>query len=495
MLGLLISFQLVARDFSYAYKGKTLTYTVLDENVKTCEVKNADKVSGKLSIPEIAVDGESRYSVVAIYPNAFCYCGELTSVTIPKSVTQIPYNPFQSMESFTLTEINVDGDNPKYASHEGSLYNKDLTELLAVGNGRKGNFKIPASVKAIGYGAFVSCAFLKSVTIPNSVESISSCAFYCCLRLASVTIPASVIEIGGCAFGYCNSLTEINVDSDNRRYSSFEGVLYNKDKTSLCEVPSGKKGEFVIPPSVREIQEDAFWSSKLTSVSIPASVEEIAARTQPFMQCFSLTEIKVSPDNPCYASFDGSLYNKDKSILIAVGAARTGQLVLPSSAAKIGEWALEECYKLTSVFIPSSVKEVGRYAFRGWDALESVYCAAATLPMCGENVFDYIHDDCTLYVPVGAKSVYEQADPWHNFKNIVESDFAGIDAVAASERSILLKVEHGRIFVMNKPAESAVKVYTTQGRMIAQTCSDEISGLPSGIYIVTVGASSFKVAI
>ena len=263
----------------------------------------------------------------------------------------------------------------------------------------------------------------------------------------------------------------------------------------MIAVGGGVKGKFVIPDFVRAIKGYSFNSCQyITSITIPGSVKEIGEFA--FDGCDSLTDIYVAHDNPNYASFQGALYNKDKSVLIRVGEGKKGELVMPSTAGKIAERALSSCSKLTSVFTPSSVTEIGRGAFTNCINLKKLYCAAEIPPSCAEDAFPYhVTGFSTLYVPVGAKSVYEDASQWQDFKNIVESDFAGIDAVAASESSVTLKVENGRIFVMNKPAESAVKVYTTQGRMIAQTCSDEISGLPSGIYIVTVGARSFKVAI
>lgn len=493
ILGLLISFPLTARDFSYTYEGNTLIYTVLDENAKTCEVKKGYDASGKLTIPETAIDGLSKYSVVAINSSAFCSISGITSVMIPVSITKIPSNPFLGHTS--LIEINVDPDNPNFTSYKGALFNKELTELIAVGGGRKGKFMIPNSVELIGMGAFGGCMKLKSVTIPNSVSYIGAQAFVGCYELTSVTIPASVIQIESLAFMDCRSLTEINVDPDNLHYASFEGSLYNKEKTVLLEVGGGKKGEFAVPDFVKAIRYYAFaFCNYVTSVTVPGSVVDVGLPN--FFGCKSLTDIYVAPDNPNYASFEGVLYNKDKSILVRVCEGRKGQFVIPSSVEKIGYCAVYSCDNLTSVFIPGSITEIDRHAFAGSDNLKKIYCDAENPPSCAEDAFiEYNYEECTLYVPVGAKSVYEQADPWHNFKNIVESDFAGIDAVADSESSVSLKVEHGRIFVMNKPAESAVKVYTTQGRMVAQTCSDEVSVLPSGIYIVTVGARSFKVAI
>ena len=99
-----------------------------------------------------------------------------------------------------------------------------------------------------------------SVTIPEtitynseiySVTSIGSWTFSGCSGLTSITIPNSVISIGNYAFHYCSGLTEILVSSNNEKYSSENGVLYNKDKTTLIKYPEGKKDtNFTIPNSV-----------------------------------------------------------------------------------------------------------------------------------------------------------------------------------------------------------------------------------------------------
>lgn len=498
MLGLLISFQLVARDFSYTYEGNTLIYTVFDENAKTCGINYENnsvnnKVSGKLIIPEIAIDGDSQYSVVRIEYYSLHDCKGITSVTIPKSVTEISYNPFAF--STSLAEINVDPDNPSFASFKGALFNKELTELIAVGGGKKGKFVIPNSVIRIGTIALGGCIRLESVRIPNSVKTIGMQAFGFCHGLTSVTIPASVSEIESGVFSYCKSLTEINVDSENLNYASFEGALYDKNKTYLITVGYGRKGKFVVPPSVRKIGDCAFLCPYLTSVTIPGSVMEIDRAS--FQDCFSLTDIYVAPDNPNYASYEGALYSKDESVLIRVGGGKQGLFVIPYPVVTIGYSSFEDCQNLTSVYISGSVKNIEKFAFYGLASfyIKKVYCAAEIPPTCAEYAFHEEIFEGTLYVPVGAKSVYEQVDPWQNFKNIVESDFAGIDAIAASEKSISIKVENGRICVMNKPADNAVKVYNLQGQIVSQTCSDEVDGLPSGIYIVAVGTRSFKVIL
>lgn len=70
---------------------------------------------------------------------------------------------------------------------------------------------IPDSVTSIGNSAFMDCSSLASVTIPNSVTSIGDYAFEGCSNLTNVTIPDSVTIIGGYAFAFCSSLTNITI--------------------------------------------------------------------------------------------------------------------------------------------------------------------------------------------------------------------------------------------------------------------------------------------
>jgi hypothetical protein len=71
-----------------------------------------------------------------------------------------------------------------------------------------------------------------NVTIGNSVTAIGQSAFSGCTGLTSVTIPNSVETIGGGAFENCSGLTGITVDAGNANYSSADGEVFNKNKTS-----------------------------------------------------------------------------------------------------------------------------------------------------------------------------------------------------------------------------------------------------------------------
>jgi len=89
-----------------------------------------------------------------------------------------------------------------------------------------------------------------AVTVPkelknNPVVAVSEEAFFLRNSIISVIIPESVTSIGESAFVSCSSLTSINIEDGNKNYCSVDGVLYNKDRTTLIQYPNGKKGRFL----------------------------------------------------------------------------------------------------------------------------------------------------------------------------------------------------------------------------------------------------------
>ena len=133
---------------------------------------------------------------------AFLGCSSLTSVTIPNSVTSIGFVAFYGCSS--LTSMVVEEGNVMYDSRDNCnaiIYTATNTLITGCQN-----TIIPNSVTSIGYGAFMGCSGLTSITIPNSVTSIGGGAFYNCTGLTSITIPNSVTIIETSAFFGCSSL-------------------------------------------------------------------------------------------------------------------------------------------------------------------------------------------------------------------------------------------------------------------------------------------------
>jgi len=149
-------------------------------------------------------------------------------------------------------------------------------------------------VNTIGNYAFWECASLTSITIPNSITSICDGAFAFCNSLTSVTIPNSVTSIGDGVFYFCRGLTGIWVDENNSTFSSdSKGVLFNKEKTSLIEAPSGMTGTYSIPDSVTAVGDHAFaFCESMTNITIPSSV--ISIGDYAFCSCDRLTGVTIS---------------------------------------------------------------------------------------------------------------------------------------------------------------------------------------------------------
>ena len=133
------------------------------------------------------------------------------------------------------------------------------------------------SVTSVGAAAFQDCTGLTSVTIGNSVTSIGYFAFEKCKLLTSVFIPDSVTFIGYGVFKNCESLSTITVGSGNTSFCIIDGVLYNKNVTTLITCPSDKAGVTLkIPSTVTKLEPYSFSNcGSLKNLNIPDTVTDI----------------------------------------------------------------------------------------------------------------------------------------------------------------------------------------------------------------------------
>jgi len=320
-------------------------------------------------------------TITSIESFAFGNSKYLSVVDIPPSVTNIPVLAFYLCSAF----LNVDTKNPNYSSIDGVLFNKNQTTILQCPISKTGNYVIPSSVTTIGDRAFESCEKLTTITIPLSVSSIQSYAFFGCSGLTTVFIPSSVSSIESEAFRNCSAL--INVDANNLNYSSIDGVLFNKTQTKLIQCPTSKTGIYSIPSSVSSIGSWCFSDcSGLTGVILPSSV----------------TIIELCAFNACYGLIN---------------------ITIPSKVSSIGFAAFNFCRKLESVIIPSSVVSIESSVFYNCSKLSSIftYFISPVKLNSSPDVFTNVNKNtCILNVPYGSKAIFQKADQWKDFLNIVE---------------------------------------------------------------------------
>ncbi len=245
------------------------------------------------------VDG---YKVLGIESLAFSGCNNLSSVSIPNSVTTIGYQAFYGCNSLASVSIPNSVTSIGYHAFSG------CSSLASA--------SIPSSVTRIGYRAFQNCSSLTSVTIPGSLTTIERGVFYGCSNLSFVSIPSSVTSIGSEAFQGCSSLTSISIP--NSVTSIGREAFYGCSNLSSVTIPnsmttiemwafSGISGlkSVVIPSSVTSIEYGAFSGcSSLISVTIPGSLTNIDKYA--FSGCVGLQEVYCNGNVPLflYDTFD-----------------------------------------------------------------------------------------------------------------------------------------------------------------------------------------------
>jgi len=178
-------------------------------------------------------------------------------IFIGKDVSNLQKHCFYYTKN--LMAVIVDPENQHFASVDGVLYSKDMTEIfihpmrnhqyrtaLAAGmtapvdettakafldefNKKYGDettvdaeeyakqfsqlafYVIPDTVTRIEDSCFSDCEALTYVDIPSSVKEIGSLAFFKCKNFETITIPDGVETIGSDGFSYCERVTYIYV--------------------------------------------------------------------------------------------------------------------------------------------------------------------------------------------------------------------------------------------------------------------------------------------
>ncbi len=314
------------------------------------------KYKGRIAIPSSVSYRGNTYRVNEIKSEAFAGCDELTSVSIPNSVSKIGIGAF-----------------------------RDCRKLVTV--------EIPESVTQLHKEAFKGCSSLTSIVLPENVKKVGEFAFSGCYNLANITIPESLVEIADCAFLDCNSITAVHVSD----IGSWCGISFkNNSANPLCYGArlylDGKLvTELIIPDGVKEIKERAFYRcSSLTSVAIPQGMKSIGRDA--FSDCNGLSAVHVSSiEDWCGIYFSDYSANP---LSYAKNLYQDGRLVtsvvVPEGVTKVGDYTFYNCIDLTSIQMPEGLKDIGERAFYNCRSLKSI-----TIPESVISIGGYAFAGCT----------------------------------------------------------------------------------------------------
>ena len=394
----------------------------------TLEISNYAGNSATYEIPG-EIDGKK---VVRIGDYAFSDCTELTSVTIPDSVTDIRWRAFYncvSLKSVTIPKSvtyidnyafgyyddsdsfetkKIDGFKINYVKnthgHMYALKNGFTDEACLLTNelddgtleitkyvGNSATCVIPSEIDGkkvtqIGYNAFSSRTELTSITIPDGVTIIGNSAFSDCTSLETVTIPNSVTQIYPRAFYNCTSLKEV-----------------------------------AIPASVTVIRDEAFGYYYDTDSSETKKADGFKINYVNNTQGHWYAIKNGFTDGACFVVNELG----DGTVGITGYAGNSATCVIPDEihgkkVTRIGENAFRDRTELTSVTIPDSVTYIFDRAFSNCTSLETV-----TIPNSVTDIYSRAFYNCTslkeVTIPASVTDIGDEAFGYYRYEDTWES--------------------------------------------------------------------------
>ena len=361
-------------------------------------------------IPAYLCSGITQISEISI-PESVTYMGRAAFKECP-GITSVRWNA-RTCTDFTSAE-NSAGFNtcPNITAFAFGENVEKIPAYLCFGMERLTEIILPQKTTTLGNGVFKNCIGLQSISIPLSTTTIGADAFNDCMALTSVIWNAR----------WCSDFTSspFNASPNIASFTFGEGVeripaflcrgLEAIDEITLpegatyigAEAFSGCSGVTVVNlgNSLTNIGSKAFYGCGLSTVSIPMSLTSIGAEA--FGDCIRLKSVIWDARN-C-SDFATSF----PETVTAFTFGKNVRLI-PSGICQ--DMAL-----IDSISIPSTVTHIGDFAFYGCDGLERIISSASIPPTISETTFeDYT---TKLYVPIGSKTRYHEADYWSNFTDL-----------------------------------------------------------------------------
>ena len=388
----------------------------LHEDLTARLLRHSDNknLSGALTVPASVTYGKYTYTVNEMEVQVFEECSQLTEVTLPNTMTEIPRLAFNACT--TLTKVSI----PSALTSIGQNAFYECSALQ--------NVSLPASLTEIGARAFYNCDAITSVSIPAGVKIIGVWCFRNCDKLSSVKLSEGLTEIQGYAFAECTSLTTLTLPASLKSMGEyvFTGNSKMVSLRTLRETPPTALSYsfqnmlptciLYVPQGTKDAYAAATGWSKFTYIQEKGVNEKIK---------YGKLYYQLEEDGTAYVTFETEDENnyKDLSGEITV----EDKIVYKGFEYKVnavGENALANCKGITKVNLPLIMDYIRGYAFSGCSNLAEINIPTTVRLLMGTafegtQLFNdnidadgaVYYDGCMLYGPdkayAGAYTVKE----------------------------------------------------------------------------------------
>ena len=393
----------------------------------------------------------------------------LTALRLPQNVKWLgdyAFRNFKRLKAVALPRMEQCGRNV-FANCTG-LEQVDLSRMT----------------DSIPTGMFADCSRLSAIQLPKQITAVKSEAFQGCTRLNDINLE-NIKEIGDFGFAYCTNLKKVEVPAlekigiypmEGSGYSRTGGVYYLG--TTVCGYDTSLPDSVDITIDIREG----------TTEILPYAFNPAPASDRDVRRFAFPIRIPASVHTIGSYAFAGRSVSRGEMASF---------FTLPPAVKHIGDGAFYS-FQLTDtlVVLPASLDSIGRDAFTFGGSALMMYVQSAIPCKVNSSSFRFpvlLKRNARLYVPTGSKEAYEDS-PWSRiFRNIEEYDVlpTAIHTSVADNDRLDIRITDKGIAV-----NTAVRVYTTEGRLVAVTRQAGTVALPKGrIYVVRGKESAVKVFV
>ncbi|MGC7158618.1 leucine-rich repeat domain-containing protein [Metamycoplasma hominis] len=413
---------------------RNLKEIVLNEGLK----KIGDWAFSGTNIKSITIPG----SVKEIGDSAFFGCSNLKEVILNEGLEKIGYEAFRdtnidsisipssvkeieegALSNRNISSILINSNNKNFEIKDNFFIDKNNKKILAYLNKNATKVTIPDSVKEIGDSAFSGCSNLKEVILNEGLEKIGYEAFQN-LLIELVYIPGSVKEIGNSAFSGCSNLKEVILNDGLKKIGDW---AFSDTNIESITIPGSVKEignsafsgcsnfkEVILNEGLERIGDEAFLYTNIESISIPVSVKEIGEGA---LSDWNISSILINSNNKNFEIKDNFFIDKNNKKILAYLDKITTKVTVPSSIKEIGAYAFN-LTNIESITIPGSVKEIGNSAFSGCPNLKEVILNEG-LKKIGDRAFCDTSIE-SITIPRSVKEIgYEALQNLKNLKEII----------------------------------------------------------------------------